>query len=184
MTARSAAAPHPHAASRPQRNPVAQGHRDSHALNEPRGAGTRLSMRPVILTPSRSAGDQSMRPGAALCCLAALALASPLHVSALTIVPKPQYQAMNATVLTLDAKRFTFAATGNDSPLLQAAFTRYAALLGRSSRGLTSAGLADQRSLDWPVQPFSRLGLCGSAHSFFLKRHRQIPGHYRCCRST
>lgn len=106
-------------------------------------------MRPVILTPSRSAGDQSMRPGAALCCLAALALASPLHVSALTIVPKPQYQAMNATVLTLDAKRFTFAATGNDSPLLQAAFTRYAALLGRSSRGLTSAGLADQRSLDW-----------------------------------
>ena len=134
----------------------------------------------------REPGACSMRPGAALsCCLAVLALASPLHVSALTIVPKPQYQATNATVLTLDAKRFTFAATGNDSPLLQAAFTRYAALLGRSSRSLTSAGLADQRSLDWPVQPFSRLGLRGSAHSCLLKTSQADPGsHYRCCRST
>lgn len=59
----------------------------------------------------------SMLQFATLCCAVLLSAVS--AVSALSIVPKPQYQVFNDTVLHLDARHFNFSATGKDSPLLQ-----------------------------------------------------------------
>lgn len=69
--------------------------------------------------------------------------------SALSIVPRPLNQTSDGQLISLDIHKFDFAATGKDSALLQAAFKRYSALLAHGRRGLTSASLADQRSLDW-----------------------------------
>jgi hypothetical protein len=52
-----------------------------------------------------------------------------ISASSLSIVPKPLKQTTHGPTLHLDAQNITFTATGKDSPLLQAAFKRYAALI-------------------------------------------------------
>jgi hypothetical protein len=73
----------------------------------------------------------------------------PSTVTSHTIVPKPLNQTTTNTVLNLNAHDFNFTATEKNSPLLQAAFTRYSEILLHAKRGLNSNSLADQRSLDW-----------------------------------
>ena len=73
----------------------------------------------------------------------------PSTVTSQTIVPKPLNQTTTNTVLNLNAHDFNFTATEKNSPLLQAAFTRYSKILLHAKRGLNSNSLADQRSLDW-----------------------------------
>ena len=78
-----------------------------------------------------------------------LLLTTPHGTSSLSIVPKPRNQTTDHNITLTTVQNLTFSATNQSSPLLQKAFERYATLIRRNQRGLSSESLADQRSLDW-----------------------------------